>query len=190
MYTETMEMKPQDVLVALRLALLPGGGRPAYATLASDLGMSASETHASIKRLRAARLVGDVDSQLRVNRLALLEFVIHGVKYAFPPDRGTLTRGMPTGYAAPPLNAVIVGGSDPPPVWPDAEGTARGLALSPLCRYAPAAAKKNDALYQVLALIDALRDGRARERQFAKKELEIRLGYPASERTTDAQPES
>ena len=62
--------------------------------------------------------------------------------------------------------------------------------MSPLCRYAPAAAKKNDELYQVLALIDALRDGRARERQFAKKELEIRLGYPASERTTDAHPES
>ena len=38
---------------------------------------------------------------------ALLEFLVHGVKYAFPPKRGALNRGMRTGYAAPPLNKVL-----------------------------------------------------------------------------------
>ena len=40
-----------------------------------------------------------------------------------------------------------------PPVWPDFE------------------------LYQLLALVDAIRDGRAREREIAKKDIKIRLKH-------------
>ena len=35
----------------------------------------------------------------------------------------------------------------------------------------PKAAKNDPALYQLLALVDAIRGGRAREREIAKKEL-------------------
>ena len=106
---------------------------------------------------------------------ALLEFLVHGVKYAFPPKRGALTRGMPTGYAAPPLNKVIVGSSEPPPVWPFAEGTVRGEEFEPLYPSVPQAAARDSRLYELLALVDAVRDGRARERNLAAKELEARL---------------
>lgn len=106
---------------------------------------------------------------------ALLEFLVHGVKYAFPPKRGALTRGMPTGYAAPPLNKVIVGSSEPPPVWPFAEGTVRGEEFEPLYPSVPRAAARDSRLYELLALVDAVRDGRARERNLAAKELESRL---------------
>jgi hypothetical protein len=171
-----MDLKPQDVLVSVKLALLPVAERPTYAGLASSLRMSASEVHGAVKRAKAAKLLNDLDSTLRVDRRALLEFLIHGVKYAFPAERGTLVRGIPTSYAAPPLNQEIIApDSDPPPVWPDAEGTVRGLEFSPLSRSAPKAARQDPQLYEVLALIDALRDGRARERQFAEKELTARL---------------
>jgi DNA-binding Lrp family transcriptional regulator len=103
-----MELRPQDVLVALKLAVLPEDARPTYASLAADLGMSASEVHAAVKRAKAARLVFDWDKKLRGNKLALLEFAIHGVKYAFPAERGGMVRGIPTAYAAPPLSADIV----------------------------------------------------------------------------------
>ena len=85
--------------------------------------MSASEVHAGVKRAVAARLM-DMQRKIPV-KSNLLEFLIHGVKYAFPPDRGGLTRGMPTGYAAPPLKALIMQPDEPPPVWPDPEGTVR-----------------------------------------------------------------
>jgi hypothetical protein len=164
-------------LVSLKLALSPpAAARPTYAELAADLRMSASEVHAAIKRAKVARLINELDRKLRVDRRALLEFIIHGVKYAFPAERGPLTRGMPTSYAAPPMNREFAPDSDPPPVWPDAAGTVRGFKLSPLTRSAPKAARQDPQLYEVLALIDALRDGRVRERQFAEEELTARLG--------------
>ena len=82
---------------------------------------------------------------------------------------------MPTAHAAPPLNGQIAADGDLPPVWPDAEGGVRGVTLEPLHRAAPKAARKDPTLYEILALIDALRDGRVRERQIAERELSARL---------------
>ena len=88
-----------------------------YPTLSHELSMSASEVHAGIKRATAARLM-DMARKIPV-KSNILEFLIHGVKFAYPPDRGGITRGMPTGYAAQPLKALIVQPDEPPPVWPD-----------------------------------------------------------------------
>jgi len=83
---------------------------------------------------------------------------------------------MPTSYAAPPLNAVIVDSeTGNPPVWSDAEGTVRGYALEPLFRSVPKAARRDPKLYELLALTDALREGRARERKLAQEALKKRL---------------
>ena len=170
-----MILKPQDVVVLLKLVAL--GPEPwTFQRLAVELSISQSEVHAGVRRAVAARLMSDATTASgRPVRDALLEFLVHGVKYAFPPERGALTRGVPTGYAAPPLNKLIVGSSDPPPVWPYAEGSVRGLAFAPLYPSVPAAALKDARLYELLALVDAIRDGRARERTLAAKELESRL---------------
>lgn len=64
--------------------------------------MSLSEVHAAVRRALAARLYDDM--RRMPIREALQEYLIHGVKYACPPDRGGPTRGIPTSYAAPPLN--------------------------------------------------------------------------------------
>ncbi len=171
-----MILKPQDVVVLLKLVSL--GQEPwNFQRLAMELSISQSEVHAGVKRAVAARLMSDVSSTSgRPVRAALLEFLIHGVKYAYPPERGELARGVATGYAAPPLNKVIVGSGDPPPVWPYAEGSVRGYAFMPLYPSVPQAALKDPNLYELLALVDAIRDGRARERSLAEKELESRLG--------------
>jgi hypothetical protein len=66
-------------------------------------------------------------------------------------------------------------GTDPPPVWPDPEGSTRGVAFEPLYPTVPQAARRDPALYELLALVDAVRDGRARERKIAEKELVKRL---------------
>ena len=60
-------------------------------------------------------------------------------------------------------------------VWPFPEGQHRGVTLEPLYRTVPAAALRDPFLYELLALIDALRDGRAHERELAERELFRRL---------------
>ena len=97
------------------------------------------------------------------------------MKYAFPVQRGSVTRGIPTSYAAPPLNAEIAPGDELPPVWPWHEGDIRGVALEPLYKTAPVAALRDLVLYEFLALVDAIRDGRARERKIAERELIRRM---------------
>jgi hypothetical protein len=49
------------------------------------------------------------------------------------------------------------------------------LAFSPLYKAAPTAARKDPKLYELLALVDAVRGGRARERTTAVRLLEKRL---------------
>ena len=61
-------------------------------------------------------------------------------------------------------------------MWPHPEGEVRGYEFSPLYKSAPAAAMKDKDLYAMLSLLDAIRDGRARERELAIKELKSRLG--------------
>ena len=166
-------LKPQDVVVLLKL-VESGPSRPTYLQLASDLYMSPSEVHGSIRRLRGSRLIHGPELGDRPNVKALEEFLVHGVKYAFPPDRGSITRGVPTASAAPPLNGRITR-EEPFPVWPYEDGPARGYAFSPLHKSVPRAAMKDSKLYELLALLDAIRDGRARERELAQRELGLRL---------------
>ncbi|HEU5076781.1 MAG TPA: hypothetical protein VFU02_21475 [Polyangiaceae bacterium] len=165
-------LKPQDLLVVLRLALASGEVKLTYQALSAELGMSVSEIHASVRRAAESALV-DPGSRT-VNRRNLLEFLLHGVRFSFPAKHSGLTRGIPTSYAAPPLQRSFSVG-DLPPVWPHPEGKVRGEGLAPLYRSAPTAALNNAELYEWLALVDAVRAGRARERSIAAKELTKRL---------------
>jgi hypothetical protein len=146
-----------------------------------DLALSASEVHAALKRLAVSRLISDDLNEGRPLLEPVEEFLLHGVKYMFPPKRGEVTRGMLTSYAAPPLSLGIVG-SDLPPVWPSPDGRHRGVGLEPLYRTVPIAASRDPHLYEILALLDALRDGRARERRLAEEHLVSRLHRHAKTR--------
>ena len=167
-------LKPQDLMVLLKL-VSRGEKSATYGELAESLGMSSSEVHASIGRTKAARLVNMEDDGPVIVRAAFKEFLLHGAKYAFPATLGSPTRGMPTAYAAPPLASRITQPNEPPPVWPDAQGDKRGISFHPLYPTAPAAAKRDRLLYELLALFDALRGGAARERQIASQLLSERL---------------
>jgi hypothetical protein len=169
-----MALKPQDIYVVLKLVALESR-RPPYAQLASELHMSASEVHACVKRATASRLLHGPELDHRPNLAAIEEFLFHGLQYAFPPERGALTRGVPTAYAAAPLSASIAPGPDPIPVWPSAGGSARGASFEPLYKAAPLAAAQDPGFYELLALTDSLRSGRPRERKLAEKALAQRL---------------
>lgn len=164
-------LKPQDLYILL--ALLSRGERSVtYPELAAQTGLAVSAVHGALKRAVAARLLVFQERRPVILKSQFKEFLLMGAKYAFPPVWGSLSRGVPTGYAAPPLNSIIVPSADPVPVWPSAKGTARGLSLAPLYPSVPEAALRDEKLYALLTLFDALRSGQARERNAARDLLE------------------
>jgi len=171
---QQVTLKPQDLVVLLKLVALGDRART-FSELGSDLAISPSEVHASVGRATHARLISILDNHLRVSRIALKEFLLHGAQYAFPPTFGAATRGVATAYAAPPLASLITQPTELPPVWPDPEGDRRGMALYPLYPTVPKAARIDSVLYESLALFDALRSGTARERHLAGQLLSERL---------------
>ena len=169
---------PQDILLVLKFQALQGpSGSSGYPTwtfteLGDAIGISSSQAHTGMNRAIEADLIRRDGS---VKAKALLETLL-ATKHYFPGKFGGLTRGIPTGYAAPPLSSQIPMSDEPPPVWPYAEGTVQGLSFEPLYKTAPQAAIADKVLYEYLALVDSLRSGRAREAALAREELQRRLG--------------
>jgi hypothetical protein len=62
-----------------------------------------------------------------------------------------------------------------PPVWPDPTGNKRGYEISPLYKRATEAAKADSAFYELLALLDAIREDGSRVRKAARDELCLRF---------------
>lgn len=210
-----MQLKPQDLLVALKLVAW-GDRRWTYARLSQELGLSASEAHAAVKRcvmsglllpnreseplaaagdggaaqplqeqtgiyrvvrkrvrrhLAATENAAAPDNPVRVHAQALAEFVLHGAKYAFPGVLQPLVVGVPTSHSAPAFSGVFAPGSSAF-VWPHPNGTVRGIGVEPLHPSVPFAAMQDARLYELLALFDALRVGKARERSMALQRLQ------------------
>jgi hypothetical protein len=163
-----ISLKPQDLVILFKLTGVKG--QPfKYAQFSESLGVAASELHAGINRLMQARLIIKDQGEIVLVRTAFIEYVLYGASYSFPAVRGSITRGLPTSYAASPLVDFINQPNELPPVWPDPDGGIQGVALYPLYPSVPFAVKKDADLYECLALFDALRSGAAREREIAQQ---------------------
>lgn len=104
---------------------------------------------------------------------ALLGFLQYGIRYVFPQQPGMLVRGIPTAHSAKPLSDLIQ--SSEHYVWPSANGTVRGQAIETLYPGMVQAVDNDPLLYEMLALIDAIRVGKSREVNLAVDELNKRL---------------
>ena len=127
------------------------------------------------KRVRRAALPDDaeaaVDNPVRPHARNLAEFSLHGAKYAFPAIKLPLAAGVPTSHSAPAFAGVFAPGSTDF-VWPHPNGTVRGVGIEPLHPAVPFAAMQDAKLYELLALFDALRVGKAREGDMALERLQ------------------
>jgi hypothetical protein len=164
-------LRPQDVLVLLKMIEL-NGTTWRTVDIAAQLFMSQSEISEALYRAWYAGLVDD--SKRIAHRESVLEFLLHGVKYAFPQRPGAIVRGMPTAHSAPPLSGLL-SSSTTVYVWPDTEGIARGETIEPLYPSVPKAAKQDQQFYELVSLVDALRVGKSRERTLAATEIEKRV---------------
>ena len=127
-----------------------------------------------LARCRYCRLLTSEPGSFQVHLRALVEFLLPGLPYVFAAHPGPPARGLVTGSSAPPLRQTS--GVEPAYVWPDAESEQWGAAIEPLYPGVPAAARRDARLHALLALADALRLGRPRERAPAKKLLEEAIG--------------
>ncbi len=169
-----MNLKPQDVLILLKL-VAQGDMNWVYSRLAMELSMSSSEIHAAMKRAYCAGLMVDKGETIMPDAKNLEEFIVYGLKYAFAAERGDICMGIPTSYAAKPLCDRVISDDTNPPVWPDENGKVQGIAFRPLYPSVPDAVRVDSSLYELLALIDAIRGGRTRERTVAIKEVKLRF---------------
>ncbi|WP_198416750.1 hypothetical protein [Marinilabilia rubra] len=163
-------MKPQDIVLLLKIISLEDktwNQKP----MAEALGMSQSEISESVARSKNTGLLAPNGKV--VMKMALMEFLQYGFRYVFPQKPGAVVRGIPTSHSASPLKEEISSSEDY--VWPYAKGKIRGHGITPLYPSVPEAALKDPAFHELLALADALRVGRAREKELAIKHLKKRL---------------
>ncbi len=140
--------------------------------LAEGLKLSPFEISVGLGRCIEAGFINP--GKDRVNKQALREFLIHGLKYTFPPKIGAKARGMATAHSASPIKEYIHQGEDNF-VWPYYKGTKRGLQIEPLYKTVPEVASGDPVLYELLVIVDTLRVGRVREVEVAIVELDKRL---------------
>jgi hypothetical protein len=165
-----ISMKPQDVVVLLKVIALNNDNWQQI-PLAYSLKMSQSEVSQSVARSKFAGLLSD--SGKKVMRQALYDFLQYGLAVVFPVKPGAVVRGIPTAHSTAPLNKEISSGEDY--VWPFAKGNVRGHGITPLYATVPQAALDDEQLYALLALADALRVGKIREKNIAVQELKNRI---------------
>jgi hypothetical protein len=168
---QQVSISPQDVVVLLKL--MSYNQQPwLQIQLAAALSLSQPEISKSLARSKYAGLLDA--SAKHVRKQALLEFLEYGIKYVFPAQPGAIVRGVPTAHSASPLNTLIQSGEGDY-VWPSARGQMRGQAITPLYNNVVKAVQNDPELHELLALVDAIRVGRVREKQLAVDELKKRL---------------
>ena len=176
------------LLLPNRAALAPSAQGPAEA--GPSVQEPAGIYRVTRKRVRrAAQAQNDADAAtdnpVRPHPHNLAEFALHGAKYAFPGVRLPLAVGVPTSHSAPAFAGIFAPGSTDF-VWPHPNGPVRGVGVEPLHPSVPFAAMQDAKLYELLALFDALRVGKARERGMALDRLQALIDPDAPKPATEA----
>jgi hypothetical protein len=164
-------IRPSDIAALLFLSAHPG---EPYGQMAAVLGLSKSTAHKAVSRLIQLGLaVKDDGGRIHIEAEQAIE-LLRVIRYVFPSVQTEKARGVPTGLAA--LTAVpssldnIV-----TMVWPSRLGSAVGVGVQPLIPNAPDIAFRDPKLYRLMAIVDALRLGDARDREAATVALQKAL---------------
>ncbi|MCC6866510.1 MAG: hypothetical protein IT280_10170 [Ignavibacteria bacterium] len=174
-------LKPQDIAILCQIISLGSIYSKDWDNLllSRKLQISQSEVSQSIRR---SIFIGFMDTGKNIYFESFLEFLVYGLKYVFPVKPGAFSRGVPTAHSASPLN-MIINTSDDIYVWSYSLGKVYGQSIEPLYHTIPKVISEQQSgntfedkkFYELLALIDALRVGKAREKNIAKGELKKRI---------------
>lgn len=161
------ELAPLDLLLLLKCAVSPSSS---VREMAAEIAVSKSAVALSLRRLEGLELIKSDGGKRRVNKLAARDLFEHAIRWLAPAKPGDWELGLPTAHAEAHLASKFHGDADPV-VIPLPHGPMRGRAIRPLHPRAPAAAARDPKLHRLLAIVDALRVGRGRDREVAAAEL-------------------
>lgn len=160
------------VLLALHRAHEDARARPT-SWLAQAMSISTKTSHDSLKRLARLRLLAPGNEPALT---LLLTFITPAAPFLFPAEPGPVSGGMPTAASAAPLNGIFATTeTELGFVWPDADGTERGVSVEPLHRSVPTLARSLPGFHEDVALVDGLRIWNPRIRREADRLLRARL---------------
>lgn len=186
-------MKSQDIVILFKLlslhrmlqkaSVIPHvtkkDGIFAVRSLEKFTGISKSQVNVSVNRMMDVGLLKSHRSKgvPQVNKQDLFKFVVYGLRFVFPAKPGELTRGIATSFAAKVchLEEGLKSSGSLIPVWPDAQGHEKGLAIEPLHKNVRQVIQGDDYMYELLALTDMIRIEQARSRKLAVDRLRILL---------------
>jgi hypothetical protein len=163
-------LNPLDIAVLLKIASVNNSSWQ-QKPLAEALQLSQSEISKSVARSKFAGLLDPTGK--KIMKLAFMDFLQYGIRYAFPQQPGAIVRGIPTAHSAKPLSDII--NSSENFVWPSGKGKLKGQSIIPLYPAVVDAVQNDESLYEMLALVDAIRVGKAREKELALIELKNRI---------------
>lgn len=167
-------MKSQDIVILLKIIALDKQEWK-IADIAENLQISSSTVSQALERNKFARLIDS--SKKKVQKTNFLDFLEYGIKYVFPVVPSSVKVGIPTAHSAPPLSDKVVA-NDEVYVWAvnkRSGGVVKGESIEPLHECVIHAIKNDTKLYEMLALVDAIRVGKAREHHIAIEELKKRI---------------
>jgi len=164
-------MRPQDIVILLKIISL-SNKEWRYSDIASSISISQSEISEALNRCLIAKLIDNKKRNVHIN--SLFEFLVYGLKYVFPAVPGAIVKGIATAHSAPPLKEYF-GQVKDNYVWTYARGKQRGQAIDPLYKTLPGVVEQDKLFYELLAITDTLRIGKAREIKIAVDELKKRL---------------
>lgn len=165
-------MRPQDIVILSKI-ICNGDTHWQNKDLAEALHISPSEISESLNRSMLAGMIND--QKRKVLRQSFLEFILYGFHYVFPALPGSMANGIYTAQSHPWMSKQFR--AEIQYVWPYPRGEVRGLAIEPLYPAVVYAVQNDEQLYKMLALMDVLRVGKARELKVAVSELEKMIRY-------------
>jgi hypothetical protein len=171
-----MSLRGQDIVVGCKLSLTQI--QWTENSLSIDLSLPKSEIHYSLMRLSRAKLYDE--KRRKILQRSLFEFLSHGVKYFFALQPGGPALGMPTEFSCPTLKSYLSESTFGVPVWPDPHGSVYGYTVLPLHKCVPKACSLDGELYELLSLVDAIREGGARSISVAIDLIDQRLNNTQS----------
>jgi DNA-binding Lrp family transcriptional regulator len=143
--------------------------------ISKELELSPSQAFRSIMKLREYDLL--YAETLKPNPSEVLNFLKYAVRYICPAKMTERAKGVPTGYSFPGFKKRFH--SKEPLVW-DVGGSrynkvCSGRGVQPIEKRIVEASLVDKALYEVASLVDMLRVGKNREKEFAYDRLQQSL---------------
>lgn len=172
-------IKPLDIVLLVSMVGLKPDARTTFLQIAAELGSTTSTMNRSVNRLLTSGLLvkhrtGSLSpSDYSVNRRGLYEILVYAIRYLMPTTVGAPARGMTTAHSGPDLKPLIH--AEIPYVWPYVDGTDFGPGIEPLDPSVPRVAASHPLFYRIMALTEACRVGRVRERKLAEDLLRALL---------------